>query len=97
MASKPVRVPEETYEKVREVAVKLDVPLSRATEIVLETGLDHFRLQEHLTLDPDLQDEMGQALFEAGSDTEMADIDRQITQRQIERNRERSELTEPAQ
>jgi len=97
MASKPVRVPEETYEEVREIAVKLDMPLSRATEIVLENGLEHFRLREHLTLDPDLQEEMGQALFEAGSDTEMEDIDRQINQRQVERNRERSDLTEPAQ
>lgn len=97
MASKPVRLPEDTYEEIRDVAVKLNVPLSEATDLVLETGLQHFRLEDHLSLDPDLQQELSQALLEADSEDEIWDRDRKLRRQQVERNRERSDLTEPAQ
>lgn len=97
MASKTVRIPEDAYEEVRDVAVKLDVPLSEATDLVLETGLQHFDLENHLSLDPDLEEERTAALLEADSEDEIGEMDKELCQRQVDRNRERSDLTEPAQ
>lgn len=97
MASETIRVPEDGYEAVRDVAVKLNVPLSQAAGLVLETGMQHFRLEDHLSLDPDLEQELSAALLEADSEDEIRDVDRELRQRQVDRNRERSDLTEPAQ
>jgi len=96
MGTKPVRVPEDTYETVRDVAVKLDVPLSEAANLVLETGLEHLNLEKHLVLDPDLDEKRTEAFLEADSDTEIFETERELYQRQVDRNRERSDLTEPA-
>ena len=97
MASETIRVPEDGYEAVRNVAVKLDVPISEAAGLVLETGIEHFRLEDHLSLDPDLEKELTAALIQADSEAEIRDLDQELRRRQVDRNRERSDLTEPAQ
>lgn len=97
MATKPVRVPDDTYEDVREIAAKLNLSLSQTTDLVLETGLQSFSLEKHLVLDPDLQRELTETLAEGDSEREIWELDEELHQRQIERNRERSELTERPQ
>lgn len=92
MGTTPVRIPDETYDEVRDVAVKLDVSLSEAAQILLEEGLDGFVLSKYLTLDPDLQQESVEAGMRADTDTEaLAKMD-ELERRQMDRNRERSDL-----
>jgi len=94
MATIPVRVPEDRYEELREVAAKLDIPLSQAADIVLETGIERMDLRQHLSLDPDLEKELGSALLQADTEEELHDISDELYLRQMDRNRERSELVE---
>ena len=57
MGTKPVRVPEEQYSAIKQLADMLNVPMSRATQILIETGLDDLNVHDHLTLDSDLKQE----------------------------------------
>ncbi|WP_217700669.1 hypothetical protein, partial [Edwardsiella tarda] len=77
----------------RDVAVKLNVPLSQAANLVLETGIEHLRLEQHLVLDSDLDQKRTEALLEADSDTEIIETEQELYQRQVDRNRERSDLS----
>jgi hypothetical protein len=93
MGSKPVRVPEEKYEAVRDVAAKLNVPLSEATGLALETGLENLNMENHLVLDADLAKKRRQILVDASSDMEIIGKENKLYQRQADRNWERSDLT----
>jgi hypothetical protein len=94
MGTKPVRVPEDQYNRLRKTAAELDVSLSEAIEIVLESGYENLHLDDYLSLDPDLQAELREVYTdpELSTDTEiLAEMD-EVYQRQRERNRGRSEL-----
>jgi hypothetical protein len=92
MPSTAVRVPDETYERLRETAIDLDVPISEAAQIVLESGFDHVNYQEHLELDPDLAQKQAQELVDCSSEPEGREIVQEYQERQRERNRGRSDL-----
>jgi hypothetical protein len=92
MGTKPVRVPEEQYSAIKQLADMLNVPMSRATQILIETGLDDLNVHDHLTLDSDLKQEYEEAMIEAQSGDEAYEALTEIHQRQVDRNRERSEI-----
>jgi hypothetical protein len=91
MATTPVRIPEDSYEELRETAIELDVSLSEAASIVLETGFRHLNTDEYIELDRDLNQEFQEALPFDSEQEALAKMD-ELQQRQRERNRERSEL-----
>jgi hypothetical protein len=92
MGTKPVRVPEEQHGDIEQLAAILNVPMSRAAQILIETGLDNFSVDDHLTLDSDLKQEYEEAMIEAESGDEAYEAMTEIHQRQVDRNRERSEI-----
>jgi hypothetical protein len=94
MGTKPVRVPESSYEQLRETAMELNKPLSETVRIVLETGFQHLNTGDHIELDPDLNREFQDSIPYDSEQEAIAKLD-ELQQRQRERNRERSEL-EPA-
>lgn len=92
MATTPVRIPEDSYQELRETAIELDVSLSEAASIVLETGFRYLNTDEYIDLDRDLNQEFQESLpFE--SEQQALDKMDELQQRQRERNRERSELS----
>lgn len=91
MATTPVRVPEDSYQRLKDTAQKLDMSLSETAQIVLETGFDHLILDEYIDWDQDLQQEFQNTLPFQSEQEAMAKME-ELNQRQIERNRERSTL-----
>jgi len=91
MGTKPIRIPEHSYEQLRETAIELDLSLSEAARIVLENGFETLNTGEHIELDSDLNQEFQAGIPYDSEEEAMQKLDR-LQQRQRERNRERSDL-----
>lgn len=94
MGTTPVRIPEEEYRELKRFAASLDVTMSEAASLALnEADLD--RIAEERVrddLDPDLNRELTAALLQASSVTDLNGTDSELIRRQMDRNRERSDL-----
>ncbi len=91
MGTKPVRVPEDSYERLRQTAIELDKPLSETVRIVLEAGFQNLDTGDYIELDPDLNREFQETVPFDSEREALAKLN-ELQQRQRERNRERSEL-----
>lgn len=92
MASQTVRIPEDSYEQLRETAAELNVPLSEAAGIVLESGFSNLNTGDHIELDPDLNQEFQNGIPYDSEQAALSKLD-DLKQRQRERNRGRSDLS----